>query len=59
MGNKLDADTQVSYKTLKNENIILTLKELAGEKNFPKVPTDREVNKMFADWHKSVKLDSK
>jgi hypothetical protein len=60
MGNKLEPETQVSYKTLKGQNVVLTLGELSGENNYPKMPNkDKEIVQMFQNWHKNVKLDPK
>jgi hypothetical protein len=71
MGNKLDPNTKISYLTNNNQKVTITLAELSGEANFPKMPTNqKEILDLINNWKKKVcffiptylfqvKLDSK
>ncbi len=55
MGNKLDPSTKISYTTINNQHVAITLGELSGEQNFPKMPTnEKEIIDMYNNWRKKV-----
>jgi hypothetical protein len=70
MGNKLDPNTKIQYNTVNNEKVTISLAELSGETNFPKMPANqKEIIDIYNNWRKKVaafqkifhqvKLDSK
>ena len=57
MGNKLELDSKIGYKTAKGETITFLFKDLKGHTNFPKLPPkEKDITTMFNNLMKNVSI---
>lgn len=58
MGNKLDLDTKINYTTSQGQRIQLTMRDLKGYDNFPKLPSkEKDITSKFKNWLDDVIYD--